>query len=542
MSSYSFNERHIGPGKDDLPRMLEKIGVSSLDELIDKTIPSSIRLAKKPDTGKGMSEAAYLERLREIASKNQIFRSYIGQGYYDTYMPAVIQRNMLENPAWYTSYTPYQAEISQGRLEALLNFQTVVSELTGLEIANASLLDEGTAAAEAMIMMYNLRSREAVKRGANVFLADENMFRQTLDVMHTRAVPLGIDLRIIPASEFEFSDRVFGVMVQYPAANGEIRDYRPLVEKAHQAEVLVGVAADILSLAILVPPGEWGADVAVGSTQRFGIPMGYGGPHAAYFATHDKFKRSIPGRIIGVSVDRMGNKALRMALQTREQHIKRERATSNICTAQALLASMAGMYAVYHGPKGLKQIALRIHSLTAALRNELIQAGYAVQPEHFFDTLHILLPDETFTEKIRNLALERKMNFFYPSAKEILLSLDETTTVEDVNEILEIFGTAAGRRINRIKDLREEIFFDVRFRRTTPFLQHELFTKYRSETSMMRYIKQLERKDFSLADGMIPLGSCTMKLNAAVEMLPLSWPELGRIHPFAPLSQTEGYQ
>ncbi|HQK37001.1 MAG TPA: aminomethyl-transferring glycine dehydrogenase [Bacteroidales bacterium] len=542
MSSYSFNERHIGPGKDDLPRMLEKIGVSSLDELIDKTIPSSIRLAKKPDTGKGMSEAAYLERLREIASKNQIFRSYIGQGYYDTYMPAVIQRNMLENPAWYTSYTPYQAEISQGRLEALLNFQTVVSELTGLEIANASLLDEGTAAAEAMIMMYNLRSREAVKRGANVFLADENMFRQTLDVMHTRAVPLGIDLRIIPASEFEFSDRVFGVMVQYPAANGEIRDYRPLVEKAHQAEVLVGVAADILSLAILVPPGEWGADVAVGSTQRFGIPMGYGGPHAAYFATHDKFKRSIPGRIIGVSVDRMGNKALRMALQTREQHIKRERATSNICTAQALLASMAGMYAVYHGQKGLKQIALRIHSLTAALRNELIQAGYAVQPEHFFDTLHILLPDETFTEKIRNLALERKMNFFYPSAKEILLSLDETTTVEDVNEILEIFGTAAGRRINRIKDLREEIFFDVRFRRTTPFLQHELFTKYRSETSMMRYIKQLERKDFSLADGMIPLGSCTMKLNAAVEMLPLSWPELGRIHPFAPLSQTEGYQ
>ncbi|MGB9746965.1 MAG: aminomethyl-transferring glycine dehydrogenase [Bacteroidales bacterium] len=542
MSSYSFNERHIGPGKDDLPRMLEKIGVSSLDELIDKTIPSSIRLAKKPDTGKGMSEAAYLERLREIASKNQIFRSYIGQGYYDTYMPAVIQRNMLENPAWYTSYTPYQAEISQGRLEALLNFQTVVSELTGLEIANASLLDEGTAAAEAMIMMYNLRSREAVKRGANVFLADENMFRQTLDVMHTRAVPLGIDLRIIPASEFEFSDRVFGVMVQYPAANGEIRDYRPLVEKAHQAEVLVGVAADILSLAILVPPGEWGADVAVGSTQRFGIPMGYGGPHAAYFATHDKFKRSIPGRIIGVSVDRMGNKALRMALQTREQHIKRERATSNICTAQALLASMAGMYAVYHGQKGLKQIALRIHSLTAALRNELIQAGYTVQPEQFFDTLHILLPDETFTEKIRNLALERKMNFFYPSAKDILLSLDETTTVEDVNEILEIFGTAAGRRINRIKDLREEIFFDVRFRRTTPFLRHELFTKYRSETSMMRYIKQLERKDFSLADGMIPLGSCTMKLNAAVEMLPLSWPELGRIHPFAPLSQTEGYQ
>lgn len=542
MSSYSFNERHIGPGKDDLPRMLEKIGVSSLDELIDKTIPSSIRLAKKPDTGKGMSEAAYLERLREIASKNQIFRSYIGQGYYDTYMPAVIQRNMLENPAWYTSYTPYQAEISQGRLEALLNFQTVVSELTGLEIANASLLDEGTAAAEAMIMMYNLRSREAVKRGANVFLADENMFRQTLDVMHTRAVPLGIDLRIIPASEFEFSDRVFGVMVQYPAANGEIRDYRPLVEKAHQAEVLVGVAADILSLAILVPPGEWGADVAVGSTQRFGIPMGYGGPHAAYFATHDKFKRSIPGRIIGVSVDRMGNKALRMALQTREQHIKRERATSNICTAQALLASMAGMYAVYHGQKGLKQIALRIHSLTAALRNELIQAGYSVQPEQFFDTLHILLPDETFTEKIRNLALERKMNFFYPSAKDILLSLDETTTVEDVNEILEIFGTAAGRRINRIKDLREEIFFDVRFRRTTPFLRHELFTKYRSETSMMRYIKQLERKDFSLADGMIPLGSCTMKLNAAVEMLPLSWPELGRIHPFAPLSQTEGYQ
>jgi glycine dehydrogenase len=542
MSSYSFSERHIGPGKEDLPRMLEKIGVSSLDELIDKTIPPSIRLSKKPDTGKGMSEAEYLERLREIASKNQIFRSYIGQGYYDTFMPAVIQRNMLENPAWYTSYTPYQAEISQGRLEALLNFQTVVSELTGLEIANASLLDEGTAAAEAMIMMYNLRSREAVKRGANVFLADENMFRQTLDVMHTRAVPLGIDLRIMPAAEFEFSDKVFGVMVQYPSANGEIRDYKPLVEKAHQAEVFVGVASDILSLAILVPPGEWGADVAVGSTQRFGIPMGYGGPHAAYFATREKFKRNIPGRIIGVSVDRLGNRALRMALQTREQHIKRERATSNICTAQALLASMAGMYAVYHGQKGLRKIALRIHSLATALKKELVHTGFTVKPDHFFDTLHIVLPDETYTEKIRNLALERRMNFFYPAAKEILLSLDETTTVEDVNEILEIFGTVAGKKINRIRELREEVSFDPRFLRTTPFMEHELFTKYRSETSLMRYIKHLERKDFSLADGMIPLGSCTMKLNAAVEMLPLSWPELGRIHPFAPLSQTEGYQ
>jgi glycine dehydrogenase len=538
----SFAERHIGPRADELPEMLAAIGVKTLDELISKTIPKSIRLqhALKIDAGK--SEAEYFERIREISRRNKIFKSYIGQGYYNTHLPAVIQRNILENPSWYTSYTPYQAEISQGRLEALLNFQTVIIELTKMDIANASLLDEATAAAEAMIMLYNARSRDAVKNNANVFLIDENIFTQTIEVIKTRALPLNIEIHIGPGDTFSYNSKIFGAIVQYPGANGEISDYSALIQKAHAANCPVAVAADLLSLCILTPPGEWGADVVIGSTQRFGIPMGYGGPHAAYFATREQFKRNIPGRIIGVSVDRNGNRALRMALQTREQHIKRERATSNICTAQALLASMAGMYAIYHGAEGLIRIADKINKLTKTLANKLTELGYKQENKDFFDTLRVSLPAGISRDRIRELAIEREINFNFNSDTYIGISLDETTSLQDVNQIIEVFTVASSAKYTNISVIGNQPGFNGSFNRKSTFLAHDIFNRYRSETEMMRYIKKLERKDFSLTHCMISLGSCTMKLNAAIEMLPLSWPEFGNIHPFAPIDQTEGYQ
>ncbi len=553
MSTDKFISRHNGPRYYEIDRMLKKIGVSSIDALIDETIPSSIRVDKPLDLLDGISEYEYFKKIKDIAAKNKVYKSYIGMGYYDTILPAVILRNILENPVWYTSYTPYQAEISQGRLEALLNFQTMVMELTQMEIANASLLDEATAAAEAMIMMFNTRSREAVKQEANILFVDENIFPQTLDVIKTRSEPLGIEIKAGNFQKFDFHNKVFGAIVQYPAADGKIVDYSDFVQKAHNNGSMVTVVADILALVLLKPPGEWGADVVVGSTQRFGIPMGYGGPHAAYFATREKFKRSIPGRIIGVSVDVRGKNALRMALQTREQHIRRERATSNICTAQALLATMAGMYAVYHGPEGLKRIAKHIHYTAGFLSDEIKKSGYAQENDNFFDTLIIVLPDNVSSRDIEKLALERKINFRYIDNKTIGISVDETTLTEDANLIIEVFATANNKQFNKIETIPEKIYFANKYLRTeTPspptggragegLLKHDVFHKYRSETEMMRYIKKLERKDISLAHSMISLGSCTMKLNAAIEMLPLSWGEFGGIHPFVPENQAEGY-
>jgi len=540
MALDNFVQRHNGPRDHEINEMLEKIGISGLDELIDKTIPPSIRLEKPMNIGKGISEYEYSNKLRRIAAKNKLYKSFIGLGYYDTIMPAVIQRNILENPSWYTSYTPYQAEISQGRLEALLNFQTVVSDLTGMEIANASLLDESTAASEAMIMLHNARPRAQVKAEANVFFVDEKIFPQTYDVVKARAIPLGIEIVKGNYKDFEFTDKVFGALVQYPAADGKIEDYSDFVNKAHENETAVAVSADILSLVLLTPPGEWGADVVVGSTQRFGIPMGYGGPHAGYFATSTKYKRNIPGRIIGVSKDTQGKIALRMALQTREQHIKRERATSNICTAQALLATMAGMYAVYHGAEGLTRIAKHIHGMAVTLNEKLQALGYEQENKDFFDTLIIKLGDVK-AEDIRKLAIEREINFNYIDNETIGISSDETTLIQDLNNVIEVFAAAKNKKENVACHINEKTAFDSKFKRTSEFLTLDLFKRYRSETEMMRYIKKLERRDFSLTHSMISLGSCTMKLNAATELFALSWPEFGGLHPFVPTDQAEGY-
>ena len=537
-----FVNRHTGPRDYEIPEMLEKIGVASLDELIDKTIPGLIRLEKTLDLPSGLNEYEYFKYLKKLALKNKVFKSYIGMGYYGTIFPAVIQRNILENPSWYTSYTPYQAEISQGRLEALLIFQTAIMELTGMDIANASLLDEATSAAEAMIMLFNLRSRDAQKAGHNKFFVDENIFPQTLELLKTRAHPLGIEIITGKYNQVKWEPGIYGVFLQYPAGDGKICDYRSFVTEAHNNNSLVAVAADLLSLTLISPPGEWGADVVVGSSQRFGIPMGYGGPHAAYFATRNEFKRSIPGRIIGVTVDAKGNRALRMALQTREQHIKRERATSNICTAQALLATMAGMYAVYHGPEGLKEIAGRIHQMTGMLNEKIIELGYVQKNDDYFDTLKIVLPDNINRKDIEILSSERNINFRYFDERTIGVSIDETTTISDLNLLIEIFSYANKRPVKSVETLDSKIYFDTKFNRTTGFLNYDLFRQYRSETEMMRFIKRLERKDFSLTHSMIPLGSCTMKLNAATELLPLSWPEFGEIHPFVPIDQAEGYQ
>ena len=541
MALDNFTQRHIGPRDHEIGKMLEKVGVSSLDELIDKTVPKSVHFTQMLNIDEGISEFEYSTKLRKIAAKNKLYKTFIGLGYYDTILPAVIQRNILENPSWYTSYTPYQAEISQGRLEALLNFQTVVMDLTGMELANASLLDEATAAAEAMIMLFNARPRTQAKAGANIFFVDENIFPQTAAVIETRSNPLGIEVVTGNFKDYTLNDKVFGAIVQYPAADGKIIDYKEFVEKAHENGTAVTVAADIMSLVLLTPPGEWGADVVIGSTQRLGIPMGYGGPHAGYFATSSKYKRNIPGRIIGISKDADNKIALRLALQTREQHIKRERATSNICTAQALLATMAGMYAVYHGAEGLKRIATHIHNVAVTLNEKLLALGYKQENKDFFDTLKINLGDVKAAD-IKKLALEKEINFNYINENTIGLSTDETTLIQDINNVVEVFAKAAGKNTDVVNQVSEKDGFDSKFNRTSEFLTLDIFNRYRSETEMMRYIKKLERKDFSLTHSMISLGSCTMKLNAATEMFALSWPEFGGLHPFVPIDQAQGYQ
>lgn len=538
MSQDKFVERHIGMNDQELAQMLQVIGVKSVEELISQVVPATIRLKQPLNLpAEGMSEYEFMNHIREISRKNKIYRSLIGMGYYGTASPAVILRNVFENPAWYTSYTPYQAEISQGRLEALLNFQTAVISLTGMEVSNCSLLDEATAAAEAMLMMFAIRSREAVKEGRNVLFVDENIFPQTLDLLLTRSEPFGIEIISDRFDNYTFTGREFGAIVQYPAANGEVRDYEDFTAAAHSRGVLVTVAADILSLALLKAPGEWGADIVVGSTQRFGIPMGFGGPHAAYLATRDAYKRNMPGRIIGVSIDRLGNKALRMALQMREQHIKRERATSNICTAQALLATMAGFFAVYHGAEGIRRIALNAHAHAVAVAEGLEKLGYELSTRSIFDTIEVVAS----AEKIRPLALEQKINFFYVDENLIRMSFDEVSNLAEVNTVLSIFAKAAGKKFTPLKEIVEESHITKSMQRTSAYLTEPVFKKYHSETDMMRYIKRLEHRDISLADSMISLGSCTMKLNPAVTMMPLSWAEFGNIHPFVPADQAEGY-
>ena len=534
--------RHNGIQEADLPIMLEKIGVGSVDELIDKTIPANIRLQEPLPLAAPMTERQFAEHIADLASQNKLYTSYIGMGWYDSICPAVIQRNVFENPAWYTSYTPYQAEVSQGRLEALLNFQTAVSDLTAMPLANCSLLDEATAAAEAANMMFALRSRDQQKKGANVLFVDENIFPQNLAVIRTRVIPQGMTILVGDYKTLEFTPEIFGCILQYPNSNGSVEDYREFVEKAHAANCKVAVDADILSLAMLVPPGEWGADIVFGSTQRLGIPMFYGGPSAAYFATRDEFKRNMPGRIIGLSKDKYGKLCYRMALQTREQHIKREKATSNICTAQALLATMAGFYACYHGQDGIKTIAKRIHSIATYLNKALGKLGFAQKNELFFDTLYLELPEHVSQQKLRTIALSKEVNLRYFENGMVGLSIDETTDIKKLNVLLSIFCIAAEEPIIEVQDVTEASSMNRELRRRTSFLTHEVFNKYHTETEMMRYIKRLERKDISLAHSMISLGSCTMKLNAAQEMTPLSNAGFMNIHPLVPEDQAKGYQ
>lgn len=541
----NFIQRHNGPRPEEITRMLKETGVSSIEQLIDETVPAAIRLKKPLDLPEGINEYEYLNHIREVASKNKIYTSFIGMGYYNTITPSVILRNILENPGWYTSYTPYQAEISQGRLEALLNFQTMVSDLTGMPLANASLLDEGTAAAEAMLMFFNNRSRDQVKNDCNRFFVACNLFPHTVEVIKTRAIPLGIEVITGDYHDIISFEKYFGGIIQYPDKKGEIHHYRDFIQKAHAANAAVAVTADLLSLVLLSPPGEWGADAVVGSTQRFGIPMGFGGPHAAYFATIEKYKRNMPGRIIGISADAAGNKALRMALQTREQHIKRERATSNICTAQALLATMAGMYAVYHGPEGLRSIARDINLHAAALSEKIKFLGVKQINSYYFDTISFIMPDAGTFEKLRSLSLKNKMNFRFGDENKMSISVDETTGLNEVNTIVSIFAEILGKDypgdISDLSQFKSVVTIPEDLQRTSPFLTQKIFNSYHSETEMMRYIKKLEIKDLSLNRSMIPLGSCTMKLNAATEMFALSWPEFGSVHPFVPDDQAEGY-
>lgn len=537
MNTDSFALRHIGPREADLPEMLETVGVNSLDQLIYETVPDDILLKKALNLETAMSEQEFLEHITELGTKNKTFKTYIGLGYHPTILPAVIQRHILENPGWYTAYTPYQAEIAQGRLEALLNFQTVVSDLTGMELANASLLDEGTAAAEAMALLFAVRESSKKKNNSNKFFVSEEVLPQTLSVLITRAEPIGIELVVGNHEEFDFSEDYFGALLQYPGKTGKVHDFKDFVQKANDKQIKVAVAADILSLVVLEAPGTFGVDVVVGTTQRFGIPLGYGGPHAAYFATKDEYKRNIPGRIIGVTKDANGDRALRMALQTREQHIKRDRATSNICTAQVLLAVMAGMYAVYHGPEGLKYIAQKVHRSAVTLAEKLEELDFEQVNETFFDTI-VLKTDAT---KIKYLAEAKEVNFFYPDDDTVCISVNETTTIKDLNKILSIFSEAGKKNFTKIDQLSEGSKIPQEVARKTEFLQQEVFNSYHSETELMRYIKKLERKDLSLNHSMISLGSCTMKLNAAAEMLPLSNPNWGNIHPFAPVEQAEGY-
>src|ERR1019366_398647 len=536
-----FVARHNGPRQQDVKALLKKIGANSLDELIEQTIPANIRLKKALNISIGMTEYQYHKHLRAVATKNKIFKTYIGLGYFNTIVPAVVQRNVLENPGWYTAYTPYQAEISQGRLEALLNFQTMIMDLTGMKIANASLLDEATAAAEAMTMLFNNRTRDAVKNGANKFFVSDECYPQTIDLLITRSTHIGIEIVIGDFKTVQLNNSIYGALLQYPSTDGTIHDYADFVKKAKANGMSIAVAADIMSLVLLTPPGEWGADVVVGNTQRFGVPMGYGGPHAAFFACREDYKRIIPGRIIGVSIDAQGNAALRMALQTREQHIRRDKATSNICTAQALLAIMASMYAVYHGPEGIKGIAQRIHLSAVTLATELKKLGYVIEEGIYFDTIKInsLVKDEIV--KIKQLAEAAEINFRYMD-NAINISVDQTTDADDLNAIIEVFAKATNKASFKVT---EEIIFAQQSliqNRKSKILTHPVFNTYHSESEMMRYIKRLENKDLSLTHSMIALGSCTMKLNAASELMPLTWPEFANIHPFVPIEQAGGYQ
>lgn len=533
-----FVNRHIGPDDEEIKQMLEELGLRSTDELINETLPSQIRSKKDLQLDEPLTEYEFLNNLRKIAGKNTIYKSYIGMGYYPTILPPVIQRNILENPGWYTQYTPYQAEISQGRLEALINFQTLIIDLTGLPIANASLLDEGTAAAEAMLMFYALRKN----KNANTFFVSEECFPQTIDVVRTRATAQGINLIIGDHQKVELTDDYIGILLQYPSGYGEIYNYSNLIEHAHAKGIFVIAAADLLSLTLLKPPGEFGADAVVGSAQRFGVPMGYGGPHAAFFSTKEDFKRHIPGRIIGASIDVHGNLAYRMALQTREQHIKREKATSNICTAQVLLAIISAMYAVFHGSAGIRKIAERIHTFTRLLENSLVNLGVEQLNNYYFDTLRLRLSDENEINRIREIALSRHINFRYIDELHIGISLNETINENDVNEIVSVFEDALEKKNHETNRLEEPaVRLPAELMRTTPYLQHPNFNSYHSETEILRYMKMLENKDLSLVHSMIPLGSCTMKLNATAEMAGITWSEFCDLHPFAPVDQAEGY-
>ena len=524
----SFANRHNGPRPEDEKKMLDVLGVSSLEELIGQTVPGDIRLKEPLKLDPPMSEHAYLARLKDIACKNKNVRSLIGLGFYGTASPAVITRNVFENPCWYTSYTPYQAEISQGRLEALINFQTMISSLTGFSLANCSMLDDATAAAEAMRMMFELRNRDAIKAGKNVIFVDEDVFPNVLSVLRTRAAGLGIEIHTGKALEYTFEEKCYGALVQYPAANGEVRDYTEFCAKAHEAGCLVAAWCDLLALAVLKEPAAWGADIACGTAQRFGLPMGFGGPTAGWMACSDKYKRNLPGRIIGVSVGRLGERAVRLALQTREQHIKREKATSNICTATALMATMTGMFAIWHGPKGITEIAMNASGYAHVVAAKLKEAGYKLASKNFFDTIRIVDVD---ADAIRTKALAMGFNFHYPDSRTVQISFDELSTREEALAIEQIFGCPSGASVPAASAFMA---------RETPILTQKVFNTYHSETEMMRYIKCLERKDISLAHSMIPLGSCTMKLNAAAEMLPLSWSEFGNLHPYAPADQAEG--
>lgn len=551
MSLESFSTRHIGPREGDIKSMLKTVGAKSIEELIAQTVPSAIRFQEELDVPEGISEFEYLNELKALAGKNRVFKSYIGLGYYGTVTPPPILRNILENPGWYTAYTPYQAEISQGRLEALLNFQTMVLDLTGMELANASLLDEATAAAEAMTMLSNLRKSKDIKAGKNRFFVADHCFPQTIELLKTRATPLGIELDFGDIARAELTDQHFGLIFQYTDTNGAVNLPETTLKKAQELGVKIAVGTDLLSLCLLKAPGTWGADVVFGNSQRFGVPMGYGGPHAAYFATREEFKRQIPGRIIGVSEDTEGRVGLRMALQTREQHIKRDKATSNICTAQALLAVMASMYAVYHGPNGLRKIAGNTHRKALALAGALAQYGFKNTNHIFFDTLALSIVDEDiinkeiFVQKIKGAALAAEINLRY-SKDQIFIALDESTRLEDLNEIIAVFAQTTGK--DPIELIREEVFEREvetgidKFLREVDFLKHPVFNKYHSETELMRYMKRLENKDISLVHSMIPLGSCTMKLNAASELIPITWPEWANLHPFVPIDQANGYQ
>lgn len=538
MSSVPFSNRHIGPDAEQTADMLREIGISSVDQLINETVPSSIRLPKTLDLPSGLSEHEYLSELEQTASKNKVYRSYIGAGYHDTITPGVILRNIFENPGWYTAYTPYQAEIAQGRLEALLNYQTMVIELTGMEIANASLLDEATAAAEAMHVFFASREKDAVQRQANKLFVSSDCLAQTIDVLITRAAPLGIELIIGDHRTISVDNTFFGAILQYPGIHGNIDRLDSWVENAKKHGLQIGVGADLLALTLLKPPGEWGADIVFGNSQRFGVPLGFGGPHAAFFAAKESYKREMPGRIIGVSIDAQGNRALRMALQTREQHIRRDKATSNICTAQVLLAVMAGMYAVYHGPTGLRKIAGDVHNKTKELAAQLEQLGYFQKNSTYFDTLQVECGNEL--ESIRKHALESGINFRYTTDNCVCISLNETVTNHDLKDIVGVFAAAKGKPSPTMNASLSEVLKD-QLHRTSEFMTHPVFHNNHSETQMLRYIASLEKKDLSLNHSMIALGSCTMKLNASSEMIPVTWKAWGGIHPFAPSDQTEGY-